>query len=87
MKSTRIRLPKSKQKSQVVKRSLLIDDHKTSISLEDAFWIALREIAGAQTVRVSQLVAKIDREREYANLSSAIRLHVLAYYRDRLAGK
>ena len=55
--------------------------------MEDAFWIALREIAGAQTVRVSQLVAKIDREREYANLSSAIRLHVLAYYRDRSAGK
>ena len=83
MKSTKIRPRKSGQKSQVLKRSMLIDGHKTSISLEDAFWVALQEIAESQSVRVSELVATINRDREHANLSSAVRLHVLAYYRGR----
>jgi predicted DNA-binding ribbon-helix-helix protein len=87
MKSTKIRPRKSEQKSQVLKRSMLIDGHKTSISLEDAFWVALQEIAETQSVRVSELVATINRDREYANLSSAVRLHVLAYYRGRSPSK
>jgi predicted DNA-binding ribbon-helix-helix protein len=87
MKSTKIRPRKSKQKSQVLKRSMLIDGHKTSISLEDAFWVALQEIAEAQSVRVSELVATINRDREHANLSSAVRLHVLACYRGRSPSK
>ena len=64
-------------KSQVVKRSIVIDGHKTSVSLEDAFWTGLREIAQAQHATLSQLVGEIDRTRQQGNLSSAIRLFVL----------
>jgi predicted DNA-binding ribbon-helix-helix protein len=63
-------------KSQVVKRSIVIDGHKTSVSLEDAFWTGLREIAQAQDATLSKLVGEIDRTRQ-GNLSSAIRLFVL----------
>ena len=64
-------------KSQVVKRSIVIDGHKTSVSLEDAFWTGLREIAQAQHATLSTLVGEIDRTRQQGNLSSAIRLFVL----------
>ena len=64
-------------KSSVVKRSVVIDGHKTSVSLEDAFWIGLKEIARAQHATLSNMVTEIDRTREQANLSSAIRLFVL----------
>ena len=64
-------------KSQVLKRSIVIDGHKTSVSLEDAFWTGLREIAQAQHATLSKLVGEIDRTRQQGNLSSAIRLFVL----------
>jgi len=64
-------------KSSVVKRSIAIDGHKTSVSLEDAFWSGLKEIAQAQHATLSNMVAEIDRSREQGNLSSAIRLFVL----------
>jgi predicted DNA-binding ribbon-helix-helix protein len=64
-------------KSSVVKRSVVIDGHKTSVSLEDAFWSGLKEIARAQHATLSNLVTEIDRTREQTNLSSAIRLFVL----------
>jgi predicted DNA-binding ribbon-helix-helix protein len=67
------------------KRSVLIDGHKTSISLEDAFWDGLREIAKGRRETLSQLVNSIDKDREHANLSSAIRLFVLGVYQDQLA--
>jgi predicted DNA-binding ribbon-helix-helix protein len=70
-------------KSSVVKRSVAIAGHKTSVSLEDAFWKALREIAVSRKMTLSELVASIDAEREHANLSSAIRLFVLDFYRIR----
>ena len=47
-------------KSSVVKRSIVIDGHKTSVSLEDAFWSDLKKIAHAQAATLSELVAKID---------------------------
>jgi predicted DNA-binding ribbon-helix-helix protein len=72
-------------KSSVAKRSVLIDGHKTSISLEDAFWDGLREIAKGRRETLSQLVASIDKDRVHANLSSAIRLFVLGVYQDQLA--
>lgn len=59
------------------KHSLDIAGHRTSISLEDAFWDALREIAAAQGVSLAGLVARIDADRDGANLSSAIRVFVL----------
>jgi predicted DNA-binding ribbon-helix-helix protein len=68
-------------KSQIAKRSIVIDGHKTSVSLEDAFWATLKEIANERGVTLSQLIATIDKERRQGNLSSAIRLFVLGRYR------
>jgi predicted DNA-binding ribbon-helix-helix protein len=73
-------------KSAVVKRSIVVAGHKTSVSLEDAFWKALKEIAGGRDTSLSDLVAAIDSERRHGNLSSAIRLFVLDYYRNQPAG-
>ena len=64
-------------KSLVVKRSVVIDGHKTSVSLEEAFWSKLKEIAHTQETTLSKLVAEVDKGRqEGSNLSSAIRLFV-----------
>jgi len=71
-------------KSPVVKRSIVIAGHKTSVSLEDAFWTALKEIAGSRDLTMSELVASIDHDRRHGNLSSAIRLFVLDHYRSQL---
>jgi predicted DNA-binding ribbon-helix-helix protein len=68
-------------KSLVIKRSIVIGGHKTSISLEDAFWNALKKIASERKLPLSGLVAGIDSERRHGNLSSAIRLFVLDHYR------
>jgi predicted DNA-binding ribbon-helix-helix protein len=68
-------------KSPVVKRSIVIAGHKTSVSLEDAFWTSLKEIAVVRELTLSDLVATVDTERVHGNLSSAIRLFVLEYYR------
>ena len=68
-------------KSPVVKRSIVIAGHKTSVSLEDAFWRSLKEIAGNREITLSDLVASIDTDRQAGNLSSAIRLFVLDHYR------
>jgi predicted DNA-binding ribbon-helix-helix protein len=64
-------------KSAIIKRSVVIAGHKTSISLEDAFWRGLKEIARDQQATLSNIVAEIDKKRQYGNLSSAIRLFVL----------
>ena len=64
-------------KSLVVKRSVMIDGHKTSVSLEDPFWNGLKEIAHSEGATLPALLAKIDGTRERGNLSSAIRLFVL----------
>lgn len=64
-------------KSPIVKRSIVIGGHKTSVSLEDAFWSGLKEIAHGQHITLSNMVSNIDRARQQANLSSAIRLFVL----------
>lgn len=70
-------------KSPVVKRSIMIAGHKTSVSLEDAFWRGLKEIALARHITLSDLIAVIDDGRRSGNLSSAIRLFVLDHYRTR----
>jgi predicted DNA-binding ribbon-helix-helix protein len=72
-------------KSSVIKRSAVVAGHQTSVSLEDAFWKGLKEIASERDMTVSELVGKIDSERQYANLSSAIRLFVLDFYRDQIS--
>jgi len=67
--------------SPVPKRSIAISGHKTSVTLEDDFWNSLKEIAAKREVPLSGLVATLDSERD-GNLSSAIRLFVLNFYRD-----
>jgi predicted DNA-binding ribbon-helix-helix protein len=64
-------------KSTVVKRSIMVAGHKTSVSLEDAFWNGLKEIVRERHMRLSELVAEIDAQRQFGNLSSALRLFVL----------
>ena len=66
-----------------IKRSIVIANHKTSVSLEDAFWASLKDIANERGVTLSDLVSSIDTKRQHGNLSSAIRLFVLDYYRVR----
>jgi predicted DNA-binding ribbon-helix-helix protein len=72
-------------KSLIVKRSIILAGHKTSISLEEAFWKSLKEIASQRDSTLSALVAAIDVGRHHSNLSSAIRLFVLNYYREEIA--
>jgi predicted DNA-binding ribbon-helix-helix protein len=73
-------------KSPVVKRSIVIAGHKTSVSLEDAFWGGLKDIATSRSMTLSELVATIDHDRHQGNLSSAIRLFVLDHYRGQSLG-
>jgi predicted DNA-binding ribbon-helix-helix protein len=73
-------------KSPVIKRSIVIAGHKTSVSLEDAFWKGLKDIASEQHTTLSDLVATIDAQRQHGNLSSAIRLYVLDHYQARTNG-
>jgi len=72
-------------KSAVVKRSIVVAGHKTSVSLEDAFWNGLKGIARERQMTLSQLVAEIDAQRQFGNLSSALRLFVLDFYCTQLS--
>jgi predicted DNA-binding ribbon-helix-helix protein len=63
--------------ARVIKRSLVIAGHRTSVSLEDAFWRRLRAIADERELSLNSLAAMIDASRGGANLSSAIRVFVL----------
>jgi predicted DNA-binding ribbon-helix-helix protein len=74
-------------KSPVIKRSIIRDGHKSSVSLEDQFWVGLQEIAGRENMTVSALIGKIDQGRNSHNLSSAIRVYVLDDFRARTVQK
>ena len=66
----------------MAKRSLTVAGHRTSVSLEEPFWLALTEIAATRRSSVAALVAQIDRSRPTrTNLSAAIRVFVLDWYR------
>jgi predicted DNA-binding ribbon-helix-helix protein len=79
------RRKRRRAKSMIVKRSIFIDGHRTSVSLEDEFWKGLKESAGARRITLSKLIASIDAERRRgSNLSSAIRLFVLDFYRQQI---
>jgi len=71
--------------SAVIKRSIVLAGHRTSVSIEDEFWFALKEIANRKATTLSALVAQIDSKRTHNNLSSAVRQYVLAHYRERTA--
>jgi predicted DNA-binding ribbon-helix-helix protein len=66
-------------RSRVLKRSVLVGRHRTSVSLEDVFWNELRAIAKKSNMHLSQLISRIDAEREHCNLSSAIRMFVFQH--------
>jgi predicted DNA-binding ribbon-helix-helix protein len=68
-------------KSAIVKRSVVLNGHKTSVSLENEFWEGLRDIGDAKHAKLSDLVRQVDQERSNGNLSSAIRVFVLSYFR------
>jgi predicted DNA-binding ribbon-helix-helix protein len=72
-----------KTTSLIQKRSVVLDGHKTSVSLEEAFWTGLKEIASSREITVTDLVEAIDRDRKTGNLSSELRLYVLAHYRSK----
>ena len=74
-------------RSRVVKRAIVIANHKTSVSLEYEFWRGLKEIATLRLTNLTGLVSTIDSQREHGNLSSAIRLFVLDFYRGKAAEK
>jgi predicted DNA-binding ribbon-helix-helix protein len=65
-----------------VKRSLTISGHRTSLSLENAFWRKLEALAAERAISLSALVAEIDAARGEANLSSALRVHALCHVSD-----
>ena len=70
--------------SRPIKRSLTLRGHRTSVSLEDDFWRAFRDIAEEKNIPINALAAQIDAERDLeAGLATAIRLYVLAYFRAR----
>jgi predicted DNA-binding ribbon-helix-helix protein len=69
------------QKSRNAKRSVIVGRHKTSVSLEDAFWKSLHDIAVIKNTPLSDLLSAIDTGREQGSLSSAIRVFVLNHYR------
>src|SRR5262245_21236791 len=79
----RVHPPQGRKNSSVIKRSVIRNGHKSSISLEDQFWDALREIADEKDIAISTLVAAIDHNRTTSNLSSAIRVYVLDHFRRR----
>ena len=83
LKTTDDNLDDARGKSQVIKRSIVIGHHRTSVSLEDVFWKEFRSAALERNVPLSQLVDEINSERTHSNLSSAIRLFVLERYRRR----
>jgi predicted DNA-binding ribbon-helix-helix protein len=71
--------------SAVVKRSIVISGHKTSVSLEDDFWNGLKQIGRENKTTLSGLVADIDVRRLHSNLSSAIRIFVFHHFRAQIA--
>ena len=69
--------PETTATARVVKRSIVIAGHRTSVSLEDAFWRALKDIAAERGLSLARLVVQIDAARGEANLSSALRVFAL----------
>ena len=71
--------------SAILKRSLVLRGHKTSVSLEDEFWSALKDIASSRRMTATQLISEVDSKRQPGNLSSMLRVMVLLHYRQYVA--
>jgi predicted DNA-binding ribbon-helix-helix protein len=74
------------RKSAIAKRSIVVGGRKTSVSLENAFWLGLKEIAATRNSTLSEVVTEVGLQRQYLNLSSQLRLLVLDHYRSRASG-
>jgi predicted DNA-binding ribbon-helix-helix protein len=74
-------------KSTIVKHSVVINGHKTSVSLEPAFWSIVREIASGENTTVSAVLRRVDGDRKHSNLSSAVRVYVLEHVRAQVAAQ
>jgi predicted DNA-binding ribbon-helix-helix protein len=72
---------------RIVKRSVMLAGHATSVSVEEPFWTSLKEIARERGQSLNGLIAAIDAQRQSANLSSAIRLAVLGHYKGKVQGE
>jgi predicted DNA-binding ribbon-helix-helix protein len=72
-------------KTTVLKQSIQINGHKTSVTLEAEFWDGLKEVAQSKGLPVQDYVAEVDKARSQTNLSSALRLAILAYYQGQVA--
>ena len=83
MSRAAMRSARAVMKSLILKRSIMIAGKKTSVSLEDEFWQALKQIAAGLDMKMAELVHQIGQQREYGNLSSALRLFVLEHYLSR----
>lgn len=70
--------------SRIVKRSVALEHHKTSVCMEKEFWDCLGEIAKERRMPLTKLISKIDTARTHNNLSSAIRLYVLDFFQKKL---
>ncbi len=68
------------------KRSVMINGHKTSVSLEDQFWDSIKEIAAEREQRLTELINFIAEGRDRANLSSALRIFALNHYKQTRRG-
>jgi predicted DNA-binding ribbon-helix-helix protein len=77
--------PKGPLKSSLLKRSIIVGGKKTSISLEEGFWEALGEIVKERQTTLAELVTGIKAERRNANLSSAVRMFILAHFQNQTA--
>jgi predicted DNA-binding ribbon-helix-helix protein len=71
------------KQTDVIKRSILLNGHKTSVSLENVFWQGLHQIADHNHAKVALLVGQIDRDRTTCNLSSAIRVFVFKHFHEK----
>lgn len=74
---------RSREKSPVMKRGIIARGYRTSATLEQAFWDGLKEIAIERRLTLTSLIGQIEEQRSSPNMSSAIRIYVLAYYRER----
>ena len=78
------RRKRRRAKSTVGRHTVAIDGRLTSVSLENAFWQSLKEIASERGMTPPELIRAINSERRHGNLSSAIRLFVLDFYRQQI---
>ena len=78
-------MPTTLLKSPIVKRSVTVNGRKTAVSIETAFWDELKSIAAERASSLNKLISEIDEDRQRVNLSSALRLVVLARLRSRVS--